>query len=347
MAIEGKVVSAWNSQAVPMTDASSIGEARRLAMSLAAELGLDEARRGAISILVSEVGQNIVRHTQGQGEIVMRSLRCGRVAGFEVLGIDRGAGIANLVQARRDGYSTNGTPGTGLGAIERQSTEFDIYSTPGRGTVLMARVWNAALAPAATGPCDSGTVCLPKPPETACGDAWAISSDPDRTLVLVADGLGHGFDAAEASRTAVRLFEQHLRLEPEPIVTALHAGLRSTRGAAVAVLEIRPARHQARFVGVGNIAATITSSAGTRSLVSHNGTAGAEARRIQEFVYPWAADSMVTMHTDGLSSGWELARYPGLQHRHAAVIAAVLYRDHRRIRDDVTVLVVRAPREAS
>jgi hypothetical protein len=110
------------------------------------------------------------------------------------------------------------------------------------------------------------------------------------------------------------------------------------------VIELRPEQQQARFVGVGNIAGTISSPAGTRSLVSHNGTAGAEARRIQEFVYPWRPGSMLTMHSDGLSSGWELGQYPGLQHRDAAIIAAVLYRDHRRIRDDVTVVVGRAAR---
>ena len=38
-----------------------------------------------------------------------------------------------------DGYSTAGTPGTGLGAVRRLANEFDIYSAPGEGTIVMAR----------------------------------------------------------------------------------------------------------------------------------------------------------------------------------------------------------------
>ena len=131
-----------------------------------------------------------------------------------------------------------------------------------------------------------GAVCLPKPSESECGDAWAVAVRDDRTLILVADGLGHGFAAAEASRSAVRLFNEHTSLDPLALVTVLHAGLRSTRGAAVAVAEIRATDGTVRFVGVGNISALLASPTASRSMVSHNGTAGVEARRIQEFVYP-------------------------------------------------------------
>jgi len=51
---------------------------------------------------------------------------------------------------------------------------------------------------------------------------------------------------------------------------------------------------------------------------------------------------MLVMHSDGLTARWSLAAHPQLATRHAAVIAAVLYRDHSRRRDDATVLVARA-----
>ena len=47
------------------------------------------------------------------------------------------------------------------------------------------------------------------------------------------------------------------------------------------------------------------------------------------------------MHSDGLQTKWKLDAYPGLQMRHPSLVAAVLYRDYRRGRDDVTVLVAR------
>jgi hypothetical protein len=85
------------------------------------------------------------------------------------------------------------------------------------------------------------------------------------------------------------------------------------------------------------------SGAGTSggSMVSHNGTVGAEMRKVQEFVYPWPKGAAVIMHSDGIATHWDLANYPGLASRRAPVIAGVLYRDHHRLRDDATVLVVR------
>jgi hypothetical protein len=47
------------------------------------------------------------------------------------------------------------------------------------------------------------------------------------------------------------------------------------------------------------------------------------------------------MHSDGLSSRWTLESYPGLKQRDSTLIAAVLYRDFGRSRDDATVLVVK------
>jgi len=62
-------------------------------------------------------------------------------------------------------------------------------------------------------------------------------------------------------------------------------------------------------------------------------------RRPQLFDYPLAEDALLVMHSDGLQTRWDLERYPGLQNRHCTLIAAVLFRDYSRNRDDVTVVV--------
>ena len=351
---------------LPMTDASQVGEARRLVSVVVERLGFSTTRQGEASIVVTEAGNNLVRHARG-GELVIRSMqRAARGAGaggagrdevgIEVLAIDRGPGIANVARAIRDGYSTGGTPGTGLGAIRRLSDEFDLYSGPAAaGTVLMSRLWQTSAAPGLPVPgaalsaaieprLDVGVICLPKAGEDACGDAWALEhTGAGRVMILVADGLGHGMAAAQASRAAVAAFRANLGLGPAKILQAVHDALRSTRGAAAAVAELSTRRREIVFAGVGNIAGVILSPDRTaaRSLVSHNGTLGAEARRYQEFVYPCPAGSLLVMHSDGLGSQWQFDRYPGLANRHPAMVAAVLYRDFRRTRDDVTVLAVR------
>ena len=80
-------------------------------------------------------------------------------------------------------------------------------------------------------------------------------------------------------------------------------------------------------------------------MVSHNGTVGYIMRKVQSIDYPWTDDSLLLMHSDGLATHWNLGRYPGLCQREPSLIAGVLYRDHKRGRDDVTVVVARQVRE--
>jgi hypothetical protein len=75
-----------------------------------------------------------------------------------------------------------------------------------------------------------------------------------------------------------------------------------------------------------------------RRMVSMPGTAGYNVRKIQSFDYAFES-GLVILCTDGLSTSWTLARYPGLRAAHPVLVAAVLYRDFGRRRDDVTVLV--------
>src|SRR5262249_52752766 len=214
------------------------------------------------------------------------------------------------------------------------STLFDVYSTQGAGTALVATLWPAS-APRADGMLTGG-INVSYPGEPVSGDAWALASTSGRSMVLVSDGLGHGAEAADASAAAVATFRRHAALPPADIVQRVHETLRATRGAAVAVAEIDPARRQLRFAGLGNIGGTIVDEGRTRSLVSQHGTAGHDARTIQEFTYSWRAGALLVLHSDGLISHWTLDRYPGLARRHPMLVAGVLYRDFRRGRADAS-----------
>src|SRR5690606_19796841 len=114
-------------------------------------------------------------------------------------------------------------------------------------------------------------VNVPKPGETLSGDGWALRRLPDGGRVMVTDGLGHGPAAEEAARAAARAFEAHPTAAPADLMHALHAALRSTRGAAAAVAEIGLAGGQVRYAGVGNISGLLHTEAGTRHMVSHTG----------------------------------------------------------------------------
>jgi hypothetical protein len=186
-----------------------------------------------------------------------------------------------------------------------------------------------------------GVVRVPKRGEEACGDDWSfVVDEKGRGVLTVADGLGHGLAAAEAATRAVAIGAERATDAPAMVVSSIHGGLRSTRGAAVAVAELNGSA--VRFAGLGNISASIVSPDDSRSLVSHNGIAGHEMRKIQEFAYEWSPGSLLVMHSDGVSSRWDLKRYPGLISRDPSVVAGVLYRDFSRGRDDALVVVVRA-----
>ena len=117
--------------------------------------------------------------------------------------------------------------------------------------------------------------------------------------------------------------------------------MRSTRGAAVAVVRIDHSDPELTFCGIGNIAGCILGDGRPRHLVSHYGTVGHDVARVHEFRYAFPATATLVLNTDGLVTQWEVDSYAGLLQRHPSVIASILYRDFRRERDDATVVVVR------
>jgi anti-sigma regulatory factor (Ser/Thr protein kinase) len=320
-----------------ISDASLAGEARRVGVHLAEEIGMEERDRGTVAIAVTELATNIVKHA-GSGSMVCERLAANGTQGIRVLAFDKGPGIRNISSALQDGYSTAGTSGNGLGAVRRLSTSFDIYSAPERGTCIMADFWPRKKAPA---PRDLrlGVVSIAFRGESVCGDGWFFKADRDTAWLMIADGLGHGVFAAEAAREAERVLAQATSDSPAVIMADVHDALKKTRGAAAAITAIDRRKRTLSFAGLGNISAVLASRESSRGLASHNGTVGHQMSKLQEFTFPWTEESTLIMHSDGLGSRWNLNDYPGLLSKHPSLIAAVLYRDFSRERDDVTVLV--------
>ena len=158
---------------------------------------------------------------------------------------------------------------------------------------------------------------------------------------MLVDGLGHGSLAAEAAREAVRIVVENDSSCPAVLLKDCHDALKKTRGAAVAIATIDRERQLVSFCGLGNISAALLTPQHSRGLASHNGTVGHQMHRVQEFTVPWSPDAVLVMHSDGLATRWDLNNYPGIWTRPAGMIAAVLYRDFQRERDDSTVMVAK------
>jgi anti-sigma regulatory factor (Ser/Thr protein kinase) len=324
-----------------ISERSEVGAARRAAVELSESHGFDQTQAGKVGLCVTEAATNIVKHA-GNGKILLRVLERSGVSGLEVIALDRGPGIANIRVSMTDGVSTSGSPGTGLGAMTRLADHFEVYAPSGGGTALRLEIWAVPVPPA---PIEMGVVCLPKAGESVPGDSWIAVNSKGRHSFMVADGLGHGPDAARASLAATRVLENRPDDEPADTIRSCHRALAPTRGAAVAVARV--SMDKLGFAGVGNIGCRIEAGEVRRQLVSHNGTLGHMMRRVQQFDVPLPIGALLLVYSDGLATHWNLADYPGLVRRHPGIIAGVLYRDHERGRDDVTVLVVRIGGEAA
>lgn len=324
---------------IKINEQSGVSEARRLSSYAATAMGFNETDLGRIGIIVTEMCRNLVKHTKQGGEFLLFRIKRGTCEGLELLAIDKNPGIKNIAEAMRDGFSTAGSPGTGLGSIKRLSDFFDIYSLDGLGTAVLARIWMNK-QPVQEHKFEISGINLPKPGEQVSGDKWTWKTSLQGITVIVADGLGHGLEASNASMEAVKTFEAASG-SADKLVFSIHQSLTHTRGAAVAVSELELKTKTVKYCGVGNIAGVIVSPAGSRSMISHNGIVGHEARKVQVFDYPWGDNSLLIMHSDGMTSRWNLDKYPGLLVKSTSIICGVLYRDFARGNDDFTVVAMR------
>jgi anti-sigma regulatory factor (Ser/Thr protein kinase) len=328
-----------SSRRIAIIEESHVGLARRSVIELCARLSTDETFRGKAAIVVSEMARNLVRHAKG-GEVIIRQVSTAGAEALELVALDRGPGLSDLAKCLRDGFSTTGTPGTGIGAIRRLSDQFEIFSRPDQGTVIWARLWpsNNGLV---TKPFEISGISVPVEREEVCGDAWEVLETDGTLRAMVVDGLGHGPFAQQASREAIAVFRSQPQTGVASTLKLIDQALTKTRGAAAAIVELNPSKGEVTVAGVGNVATRLLHNGESKSFGCDNGTLGAGVVRIYEFKHPWTDGGLLVIHSDGIKSRWSLDDYPGAFRRSSGVVAALIYRDFRREDDDATVVVVR------
>jgi serine/threonine-protein kinase RsbT len=129
-----------NEETRPVRSSEDVVLVRQLVRALAIKLGFSLVDQTKIVTAASELARNTVDYGGG-GTVRAQTLSEGQRVGLRLTFEDKGPGIENVDLVMKDGYTTGGGLGLGLGGARRLSNEFDIISRPGEGTRVSITRW--------------------------------------------------------------------------------------------------------------------------------------------------------------------------------------------------------------
>jgi anti-sigma regulatory factor (Ser/Thr protein kinase) len=308
--------------------------------ALAHTLPFNERQIGEIDIIVAEMASNLVKHAGG-GQILTKLVRHNDNEGIELISIDNGAGMADINKMVRDGESSKSTLGLGLGAMQRLSDTFQVYSLKNWGTIILCRKYVKGLTLHIKPPiAEIRSVAIPKPGETKCGDSFFHIENKNHIKLFLADGLGHGEEAARAVHEAGIAFINCQELDPAEILRYVNLSVRKTRGLVgmAAIFDI--AKKTWQICGVGNITTKINGPTISKNYMSYNGIIGLNLPRTmnsQQILHE--KGQYIIMCSDGLRSRWDILKYTGILRYDLTMLASSLIKDFTRTTDDASVAI--------
>lgn len=319
-------------------DRSYLAPAKREIRSLAFGMGFSATQQAEIDIVVAEITSNLIKHAKF-GELLVKKFAHQNASGIEIIAIDSGPGILELSHMMKDGASTKGTLGQGLGAIERLSDESQIYSLPAWGTILLARKYIKKPTRIAE-KVSVRSINVPKPTEHISGDGIYGYLTPDYYKVICLDGLGHGPEAHAASQKAIEEFKNCPFHNAAQTVRYIHPLIKRTRGAVgtVAIYSFKDKKWN--MCGVGNITTRYNTNLQLKSYIPYNGILGLTLpKTLKENTIAQAACNHLFMASDGIKAKWDLSKYPNILKNDLSIAAAALYKDFGRKTDDMSIVI--------
>jgi serine/threonine-protein kinase RsbT len=127
-------------QPLPLKNSEDVVRMRQAVRQMAIDSGFSLVDQTKLVTAASELARNVIDHGKGGEARLQHVERDGR-KGVRLTFIDQGPGIANIEQALKDGFTTGGGLGLGLGGSRRLSNEFEIDSAPGKGTRITIARW--------------------------------------------------------------------------------------------------------------------------------------------------------------------------------------------------------------
>jgi anti-sigma regulatory factor (Ser/Thr protein kinase) len=169
------------------------------------------------------------------------------------------------------------------------------------------------------------------------GDAYVTEEWNGQTLVAVLDGLGHGEEANMASAQAKVYILQNRTKDVEQLILGLHADLHTTRGIAIGLAKIDRTTNQLFFCGIGNIEASIIGEPPMHP-ISLDGIVGMSLRKVKRFEYRYDLLKAVILHSDGISSKFDMSDYPA-SYEDPQKTSEQILNEWGKKHDDATILI--------
>ena len=331
---------------ISVTEEADVVLAGRQTKTILADLAFEDSAVEEIVLVVHELASNIVDHA-GEGSISIVPRPDGDRCGIEIRTHDSGPGIVDVNQAVVDGYSSTGSLGGGLGAVNRMMDDVVINSsgTDGTGVEIVATRWSGAETPEQGQlPIDVGAATRAMPGYDQNGDAFLIEHETGRTLVGVIDGLGHGEAAHRASREAQQYVRSHTAESLKNIFAGVEGACRDTRGVVMLLARFEWEAGTVTLGSVGNITLRLCHAKESRHLVAERGVLGGNASSPMIREWDWDPDAVMVLHSDGLTSRWDCDEFALRDEGSATAVARELLRSLSKADDDATVLVVKGGR---
>jgi anti-sigma regulatory factor (Ser/Thr protein kinase) len=330
-------------------DRSYFALIKKQVAELLATSTLSAKRKAETDIVLSEMLSNLSKHTSESGGVLLvRLVEENKRQGIEILCMDGGPGIPDLRTMMRDGESSTLTLGQGLGAMRRLSDVFQVYTQKGWGTVLLSRILDEPPAhrvqpsrPAKPEirSLDIQSLIVAKPGETECGDNFCWTREANYIRLFLGDGLGHGKEAAHAVDMAVAAFRECTVASPREVLRFIHESVKKSRGlvGTVATFDIRQKRWN--VCGIGNISTRFWGVTIHKTPVSYNGILGLNIPgTLHDQSVEYEVGQMMIMCSDGISSKWDISRFPGIVRHDLALVNAVIFKEFARNTDDTSVI---------
>lgn len=321
--------------------------------STARRMGFSEGQRQNMALVAAEMVTNQVKHAQSKG-----LLQIWQQPGpaLDLVALDFGPGISNLVQAQQDGYSTTKTLGKGLGSIRRLSDESAIYSVQVKedregkwhGSLFWARFLLNGRGGAKKGTdmpgvfgekIKLGLFSRSLGDDRYNGDRIYLLESDGRLRWLHLDGLGHGESAHESVDNLAGCLTRSG--SPRTALALADRQLASRRGAVAISCVVDVAEKSVELMGVGDMGAHFFTADKLQNITFAPGVLGKEHKTPQSNRLAFEKRCTVVTASDGIRRSWKQESFPGLFNQHPQVIAYLLGNIMGRASDDQSLCVVR------